>query len=134
MKIQRYKTDSKKRRELQHKLADNGGVVLPNIQPVIQRRVVGLRNMIDYSYITQGNAVYLMECNGLYKIGFSNDVKARLQDVQISNPYTVTLEHVIYANNHAELEYELHQIFKHKNIRGEWFSLTSSDVSSIKAL
>ena len=129
------KPRSKRSRKLQNDLLNNGGRVVPSCSsnPTFLD-VTGIRNLIDYTYTNHGNAVYIMKSGDAYKIGFTNDVKSRMIDIQLANPNLITLEHVIYTNNHVEVESMLHEIFSAKNIRGEWYMLSDTDVAHIKLL
>lgn len=79
---------------------------------------------------------YLMKdtSNGYYKIGMSNNPTYRERTLQSEKP-TIELVHSRKfcdrkkARNH---EKELHEKFKSKRIRGEWFDLDIKDVVLIK--
>ena len=70
---------------------------------------------------------YIMKSQGLYKIGKAIDVNARLKGFQCGNPYIELIK--IIQGNH---ERKLHQLYKEKRVRGEWFSLTEEDVNNIQ--
>jgi predicted GIY-YIG superfamily endonuclease len=62
--------------------------------------------------------------HGAIKIGVAKNVKARLDQLQTGNHQDLQIIHVIEAKGEAHafnLEAELHNIYKHENIRGEWF-------------
>jgi len=63
----------------------------------------------------------------LYKIGFSKNPKQRLKELKTGNP---NLELVAsWATKHnRKLESTLHNTYKHKNVNGEWFSLSPNEV------
>jgi hypothetical protein len=65
--------------------------------------------------------VYLMShANGLTKIGFSKNPKAREKTLQAEDP---RLEIVLIVPACKETENRLHEIFKSVRKRGEWFEL-----------
>lgn len=72
---------------------------------------------------------YLMKNsnNGLYKIGKSINPDVREKTLQGEDPYT-ELIHTI----NADIEKFLHDKFKKKRVRGEWFKLSNRDVEYIK--
>ena len=75
--------------------------------------------------------VYLMECNGFYKIGFASKPKKRKALFQTGNPHKITLVAVSYPlerTDAEETEDALHRIFKHKHVRGEWFDLDETSL------
>lgn len=79
--------------------------------------------------------VYLIQSGytGPIKIGVAKDVNARLCGLQVGNPIELKLITSIGPFNRAKaeaLEKQLHRKFKHKHVRGEWFSRTI-DLSSI---
>lgn len=77
------------------------------------------------------DGIYIMKCNEFYKIGMSSDIKKRLNSIQSSNPYPVSLEFNKKTSNSLSIEKQLHEIYKHKNIRGEWFKLVDNDIKDI---
>lgn len=72
---------------------------------------------------------YLITDGIYYKIGRAVDPEKRLMSLSCANPNLECI-HVINSN----IEYELHQLFKHKIIKGECFALSQEDVEIIKAL
>lgn len=76
--------------------------------------------------------VYLMRNNrnGYTKIGFSVSPTQREQTLQAEEP-DAEIIHVMRGS--FGLERRLHSDYQSKRIRGEWFNLTASDVSQIKA-
>lgn len=75
--------------------------------------------------------VYLMlnERNNLMKIGKSIRPTFRERTLQSQEPEIFILS--IWAAP-DEMEKELHRLFSHKRVRGEWFSLKSRDLKLIK--
>jgi hypothetical protein len=78
--------------------------------------------------------VYLLHCNGLYKIGLGSDVKKRIKQLQTGTPFEITHIHTVPTATPDVLEAELHARFAHKRVRGEWFALDAGDVAYIKGL
>jgi hypothetical protein len=73
--------------------------------------------------------VYVMECAGFYKIGWSKQPGGRHSSIQVGNPLPVTLIGVVEGTPADEDTW--HEVFKGKRARGEWFSLTDEDVNRI---
>lgn len=76
-------------------------------------------------------SIYIMECAGKYKIGLSRDVERRRKQLD-NRPFKTT---IIYKSPVMEevydLEAALHDIYKEKNIKGEWFDLSQTDIETI---
>ena len=70
--------------------------------------------------------------NIFYKIGIAKDHRSRLATRQTSIPFDLKIELICYVQNMRNDEKELHQIFKEKRIRGEWFKLDKEDIIIIK--
>lgn len=57
----------------------------------------------------------------VHKIGITNDLEKRLNNIQTGNPYPV--QYVFYQemNNASKIERWLHIQFKKNRLEGEWF-------------
>lgn len=76
--------------------------------------------------------LYVIESSGLYKIGITKQpMGKRLKDLQTGNPTSLNLILVKHCSNYVKIEKYFHRLFKHKHIRGEWFKLSSYDLSLI---
>lgn len=79
---------------------------------------------------TKKGFVYLITDGELFKIGYSaNHPSTRLAQCQTGNPNSLSL--VGFVNGDLETEKELHRRFAANRVRGEWFSLSATDVKSI---
>lgn len=80
--------------------------------------------------------VYLMldTTNNYYKIGISNNPMYRERTLQSEKPTIELLCAKEYPSRSIAEAFEssLHRVFSSKRIRGEWFSLSASDVEDIK--
>ena len=66
--------------------------------------------------------VYLIECNGLYKIGISADVNKRVKGLQTGSPHLVTcVAYYTTAQPAITVEKKLHKLFDKYRMIGEWF-------------
>ncbi len=74
--------------------------------------------------------IYLMAdtTNGFTKIGYSKKPKHRERTLQSEKP---TIELIWKKEGTRKNEKELHELFAHCRIRGEWFNLTRSDIELI---
>jgi len=72
------------------------------------------------------NTYLASDSSGLIKIGKSSDVYKREKSLRIGN---ATLEIIAYFA--SDIENELHRQYESKNVNGEWFSLSETDVIDI---
>lgn len=81
------------------------------------------------------NSIYLIECKGYYKIGKTScSINDRLASLQTGNPFPLNVIANIVRTDSSGLELYLHNKFRHKRVRGEWFNLSNSDIEYIKNL
>jgi uncharacterized Zn-finger protein len=67
----------------------------------------------------------------IYKIGFTRgNPKKRLKALQTGNPHNMEILEQFETKFNTKLEANLHQIFKSKKIKNEWFLLESEDVDN----
>ncbi len=83
----------------------------------------------------RGGIVYLLECQGYYKIGrtANPDVSARLSSIQTGNPFWITLVDSAVVPNCCEVERELHKRFDAYRVRGEWFKLPDEALTDVRS-
>lgn len=80
----------------------------------------------------QWDYLYVIRCEQYYKIGYTFDLKTRLDNLQTANPFAL---YVVLAVRHPEarvIERMLHQFFYDKKVVGEWFLLDEKDLKKIK--
>ena len=76
--------------------------------------------------------MYLLECNGLYKIGITTrSVTKRIKNLQTGNPYVISLVFYKVCSNYDKMERYFHNLFSDKRLVGEWFALDKKDVEHI---
>lgn len=98
-----------------------------------QRRIAAAARQKSEPKIYKAGFVYLMHDTALNyrKIGFSVKPSHREKTLQAEKP-TIQLEH--YWPGTWKTEQALHEKFKDKHVRGEWFDLKPSDIAEIKAM
>ena len=74
---------------------------------------------------------YVMKSGNKYKIGKSEDTSKRLKALQTGNP---DINLILSCEESKVSEKALHNMFSHKRVSGEWFSLTASDIQICKNL
>jgi predicted GIY-YIG superfamily endonuclease len=65
--------------------------------------------------------------NGPIKIGFTNNLEARLRAIQTGNPEPIKLHYSIEFDTEKEMrlaEKKLHETLRHLRKKGEWFDLS----------
>jgi len=78
------------------------------------------------------SGVYVMECQGRYKIGVSSCVSKRLENLNTASPFKVELVAVFSTSTPYPLEKHLHQCFSAQNVKGEWFTLGLKDLEQLE--
>lgn len=80
-------------------------------------------------------AVYLLQdvdVTGYVKIGRSKTPTKRLLFFGVKLPFETRLIHVIKHKDDKMVESFLHDFFRSRRVRGEWFALTEMDIEIIK--
>lgn len=97
------------------------------------KKYVFERSEFPDSLISKTPIVYVISAinSSYYKIGYAKNFNQRLSNIQNGCPYDLHLTHSSHAPNYKEVEKYLHKYFKHKNVRGEWFSFDDNDLSMI---
>lgn len=111
-------------------------LALPEVQEIIkaeiEKRKVSILDLPIQSK-NKPSYVYLIQAeNGLVKIGIASDVNTRFITLNIASPVKLELLFSIQRDDARQVETTLHNLFKDKRIKGEWFSLDESDLNFIK--
>ena len=84
-------------------------------------------------YVILIDMVYIFKLNGYdyYKIGIAINVKKRLKDIDRINPFGIDIIKSYETLYDKGVEGNIHNHFKNKWIKGEWFELTKEDIKTI---
>jgi|SaaInlLV_10m_DNA_4_1040232.scaffolds.fasta_scaffold22105_3 hypothetical protein len=69
----------------------------------------------------KSDQLYVLECNGYYKIGITNNITNRLKSLQTGNAHEINVIHIEERYKPEKAEKYLHQKFSNKRLKGEWF-------------
>jgi hypothetical protein len=77
--------------------------------------------------------IYIDDSAGerFFKIGMTSSFGPRFKMHQCSSPFDVSVVVAYFCENMRTEEKYLHDLFKEKNIRGEWFRLNDDDLNVI---
>ncbi|MGI5927017.1 MAG: GIY-YIG nuclease family protein [Thermacetogeniaceae bacterium] len=79
----------------------------------------------------EGVVYVIGDTYGNYKVGYAKSFYMRMEDFMTMFPYGPEVIKIIKTKEMRMLERELHDKFRHKNIRGEWFKLSDQDLKWI---
>lgn len=74
--------------------------------------------------------LYIIKNSEAYKIGYSSNFSKRLKSYKTHN-HNIELIYLTKQNNCFELENEIHYMFSHKRLTGEWFELDEEELIEI---
>lgn len=83
--------------------------------------------------VVRPGLVYLLRGGGYCKIGLSEHVEQRLEQISPKLPFPVKLIHAIKTNDMVWLESYLHSVFSSRHVNGEWFELDEEEIRWLMA-
>ena len=82
-----------------------------------------------------GAYVYLVECEGCYKIGKAKNAGRRILDMQGGNPFNIKPIIISYFKDAFYVETQLHRCLRTRRIKHdhftEWFFLSDNDLKNV---
>ena len=95
----------------------------------------GLNILTGKPIQSRTGSLYIIECEGRFKIGYTRDMTERRYKMSTNSPFPVT---VVYESDTIEgvnfVETALHKKFSDKLIKGEWYALNKTNVKNIKTI
>ena len=82
---------------------------------------------MSYIYLIKSE---LPNSQPMFKIGYSKNPEFRLANLKIANPSKMSVLAKFKTKHNRLLETTLHNNHKNKNINGEWFYLSPTDVDN----
>lgn len=73
--------------------------------------------------------VYLIKCRSVpeyHKVGVALDVENRMAQLQTGSPFELVVEDCFAFDNAEIVERAIHQAWKNKRVRGEWFEMPTA--------
>jgi DNA-binding Xre family transcriptional regulator len=107
---------------------------LDKLLKVVDEKVVDYSGYISYKDNRSGIVYFLQGDNGLVKIGRTNSLEARMKTILYNDKIKTTLINYIATYDTPVVEKSFHSLFSDKNVHGEWYRLTKSDIETIKSL
>lgn len=102
-------------------------------QGVIYYEGGSVKKMLEnQSYNKGGVYVINIKDTNKYKIGYSKNLEARLKSFRTGSPFKINLTHQVITRHYKSLEKHLHELFKYKRVRGEWFTFQEEDLNKLE--
>jgi hypothetical protein len=108
-----------------------GGNSLGSFRDRVRKEEKGKRRKMA---ISGTGYVYIVKCGEFdyYKIGVSKiNVQARISVIQSGCPFEIKLIGQYHTERYLLIERKIHKSLKTKNIRGEWFLLSQTELNEI---
>lgn len=67
--------------------------------------------------------IYLLECGGKYKIGYSNNVERRMKQLD-TRPFSLNLITKVYSDIAFDVEQRIHKMMSKYKVEGEWYDIS----------
>lgn len=76
--------------------------------------------------------IYILKCDKFYKIGYASNLKKRLIDYSVHNPFSVRVISSIECDKPKDFETWVYESFNECIHRGEWYLFNDMDLMRIQ--
>lgn len=117
-----------------YKVLKKEKISLGTLEIISKRQTRGVRSLKELERRKNFNLwswVYILECQGAYKVGYATNPKHRQGLLQTGNPYNVNFVYARRFLNARSIEGAVHILYSPCKIRGEWFALTETQLQDI---
>ena len=101
----------------------------------LNKQSFSIKNLKKNKHIDP-HELYILECQGIYKIGIADNVNKRIKGMTTGNPFPINIitTYKLGDTISREKEKQLHARFKNKHHLNEWFNLDYNDLEEIENL
>lgn len=96
-----------------------------------ERRINSVEYQQKYHVNSKGFVYVIYSPTGIYKIGRSRNIDDRLKSFSVPG---LEIYHFFFTYHSPIHEKMLHEIFKHKHVKGEWFALNADELEQLKKI
>lgn len=96
-----------------------------------ERRINSDEYRHNYDVGAKGFVYVIYSPTGVYKIGRSRNIDHRLKAFSVPG---LEVYHFFFTYHSPIHEKMLHEIFKHKHVKGEWFALDANELEQLKKI
>lgn len=128
-------TKLKEIQELLQRIINKGQKKIDSYNSKLENKIKQMEENVDYTTkpkTPQKGYVYIYKSGEYCKIGRAKNIETRRKVYRTENPHPIEIVAEKFVNNYIDAENQLHETFKNKRFRGEWFKITNQE--ALKAI